>query len=49
MKEQILNHLASTPPTDSILWFDSLDSTNTPAKLLAALVAPNVPLLIPIH
>ena len=37
MKEQILLHMKeSCPWQDSLLWFDSIDSTNTLAKQLAA-------------
>ena len=42
MKEQILSHLpAAHPWTDSIVCFDSIDSTNTQAKAMAAAGAPH--------
>ena len=48
MKEQILKHLNSAAD-GSILWFDSIDSTNTQAKLLAAQGAPHGTVLIADH
>ena len=48
MKEQILNYLES-PLRDSVLWFDTIDSTNTQAKLLAARGAPHGTVLIADH
>ncbi len=42
MKDQILKHMKeSCPWQDSILWFDTIDSTNTYAKRLAAEGAPS--------
>lgn len=50
MKEQILQNLReSCPWQDSLLWFDTIDSTNTRAKLLAAQGAPHGTLLIADH
>ena len=49
MKEQIISHLASSPLRDSIHYFDSIDSTNTRAKLLAAQGAPAGTVLIADH
>ena len=48
MKEQILKHLY--PSSDvSLLWFDTIDSTNTHAKALAAQGAPQGTVLIADH
>lgn len=50
MKEQILHHLKeSCPWQDSVLYFESIDSTNTHAKLLAARGAPHGTVLIADH
>ena len=50
MKETILQHLReSCPWQDSLLWFDTIDSTNTQAKLLAAQGAPHGTVLIADH
>ena len=50
MKEQIIRYLReSCPWQDSLLWFDSIDSTNTQAKLLAAQGAPHGTVLIADH
>ena len=47
MKEQILKALPDNHPwRDSILWFDTIDSTNTQAKALAAAGAPHGTVLI---
>ena len=47
MKEQILQYMKeSCPWQDSLLWFESIDSTNTRAKELAALGAPAGTVLI---
>ena len=48
MKEQILNHLEPAL-RDSVLYFDTIDSTNTRAKLLAAQGAPHGTVLIADH
>ena len=49
MKNEILHHLNSHPWRDSILFFDTIDSTNTRAKLLAAQGAPEGTVLIADH
>ena len=49
MKQDILRHLSDHPWHESILWFDTIDSTNTPAKLLAAQGAPQGTVLIADH
>ena len=50
MKNQILLHMKeSCPWQDSLLWFDSIDSTNTRAKELAAQGAPHGTVLIADH
>ena len=49
MKQEILNHLASHPWRDNILFFDTIDSTNTRAKALAAQGAPEGTVLIANH
>ena len=50
MKEQILKSLReSCPWQDSLLWFDSTDSTNTRAKALAQQGAPHGTVLIADH
>lgn len=50
MKEQILKNLSeSCPWQDSVLYFDSIDSTNTRAKELAARGAPHGTVLIAGH
>ena len=50
MKDLILQHLKeSCPWQDSLLWFDSIDSTNTRAKELAAQGAPHGTVLIADH
>ena len=49
MKREILKHLKNHPWRDSILFFDSIDSTNTQAKLLAAQGAPAGTVLIADH
>lgn len=50
MKEQILQYLKeSCPWQDSLLWFDTIDSTNTRAKELAAQGAPHGTVLIADH
>ncbi len=47
MKEQILTHLPQTHPwKESILWFDSIDSTNAMAKRLARMDAPQGTVLV---
>lgn len=47
MKEQILSHLpANHPWRESITWFDTIGSTNTSAKQLAAAGAPQGTVLI---
>jgi len=47
MKEQILQHLSPDFPwRESVLWFDSIESTNTFAKQLAADGAPHGTVLI---
>ena len=48
MKELFLRYLES-PLGDSIHWFDTIDSTNTQAKLLAARGAPHGTVLIADH
>ncbi len=50
MKDLILQHMKeSCPWQDSLLWFDSIDSTNTRAKELAAQGAPHGTVLIADH
>lgn len=50
MKQLILQHMKeSCPWQDSLLWFDSIDSTNTRAKELAAQGAPHGTVLIADH
>ena len=50
MKELILQHMKeSCPWQDSLLWFPSIDSTNTRAKELAAQGAPSGTVLIADH
>lgn len=50
MKEQILaNMTESCPWQDSVLWFDTIDSTNTQAKHLAVQGAPQGTVLIADH
>ena len=50
MKEQIIANLReSCPWQDSLLWFDSIDSTNTRAKELAAQGVPHGTVLIADH
>lgn len=49
MKNQILQHLQNCPWRDSLLWFDSIDSTNTRAKELAVQGAPHGTVLIADH
>lgn len=50
MKEQILQHLPEECPwRDSLLWFASIDSTNTRAKELARQGAPHGTVLIADH
>lgn len=50
MKEQIIQHLQeSCPWQDSLLWFDSIDSTNTRARELAHQGAPHGTVLIADH
>jgi BirA family biotin operon repressor/biotin-[acetyl-CoA-carboxylase] ligase len=50
MKEQIMQHLReSCPWQDSLLWFDSIDSTNTRARELAHHGAPHGTVLIANH
>ncbi|MBR3974110.1 MAG: biotin--[Oscillospiraceae bacterium] len=49
MKNQILQHLNNCPWQDSLLWFESLESTNTHAKALAAHGAPHGTVLIADH
>ena len=50
MKELILQHMKeSCLRQDSLLWFDSIDSTNTRAKQLAAQGAPHGTVLIADH
>ena len=50
MKDQILQHLPQDFPwRESILWFDSIESTNTLAKALAADCAPQGTVLIADH
>ena len=49
MKQEIFRILSGHPWQDSILWFDTIDSTNTRAKLLAAQGAPHGTVLIADH
>ena len=50
MKEQIISFLAeSCPWQDSLLWFDTIESTNTTAKHLAREGAPQGTVLIADH
>ena len=50
MKNQILQHMKeSCPRQDSLLWFDTIDSTNTRARELAAQGAPHGTVLIADH
>ena len=50
MKEQIIQNMKeSCPWQDSLLWFDTIDSTNTRAKELAAQGAPHGTVLIADH
>ena len=50
MKEQIRAYITeSCPWQDSVLYFDSIDSTNTHAKMLAAGGAPHGTVLIADH
>ena len=50
MKEQILDHLPGDHPwQNQIYWFDSIDSTNTRAKEMAAQGAPHGTVLIAGH
>ena len=50
MKEQIMQHLReSCPWQDSLLWFDSIESTNTTARELARQGAPHGTVLIADH
>ena len=49
MKQDILRHLSDHPWRDDLLWFDTIDSTNTQAKLLAAQGAPQGTVLIADH
>ena len=49
MKNKILTHLAAHPWRNQILWFDTIDSTNTQAKVLAAQGAPHGTVLIADH
>ena len=50
MKEQIIKNLReSCPWQDSLLWFDSIDSTNTRARELARQGTPHGPVLIADH
>ncbi|MBQ9148719.1 MAG: biotin--[Oscillospiraceae bacterium] len=49
MKEQIRTFLPACPWRDSILYFDTIDSTNTQAKALAAQGAPRGTVLIADH
>ncbi len=50
MKEQIIQNLReSCPWQDSLLWFDTIDSTNTAAKKLAQQGAPQGTVLIADH
>ena len=49
MKQKLLSHLISHPWQDSILFFDTIDSTNTRAKVLAAQGAPAGTVLIADH
>ena len=49
MKQDILQHLSNHPWRDDLLWFDTIDSTNTQAKLLAAQGAPQGTVLISDH
>lgn len=49
MKTQILSALSSHPWKKHIHWFDTIDSTNTEAKRLAALGAPHGTVLIADH
>ena len=48
MKDEILSRL-SAPLRDSLLWFDTIDSTNTRAKALAVRGAPHGTVLIADH
>ena len=49
MKNEILKHLESHPRRDSIHYFDTIDSTNTRAKAMAAQGAPAGTVLIADH
>ena len=49
MKQEILQFLSGHPWRDDLLWFDTIDSTNTQAKLLAAQGAPHGTVLIADH
>ena len=49
MKQEILSHLDACPWQTSVLWFDTIDSTNTRAKLLAMEGAPHGTVLIADH
>ena len=49
MKQEILQALSSHPWRDNLLWFDTIDSTNTQAKLLAAQGAPHGTVLLADH
>ena len=47
MKQQIISHLTPAHPWgENLLWFDTIDSTNTHAKALAAAGAPHGTVLI---
>ena len=46
MKKQILSALGSHPWAEALLWYDTIDSTNTKAKLLAAQGAPSGTVLV---
>ena len=49
MKQDILRSLSGHPWRDDLLWFDTIDSTNTQAKLLATQGAPHGTVLIADH
>ena len=49
MKNELFNRLSAHPWGSRILWFDTIDSTNTQAKLLAAQGAPHGTVLIADH
>jgi len=46
MKQEILRHLTECPWRDTLYWFDTIDSTNTRAKKMAAEGAPHGTVLV---